>query len=515
MTTFSKANGRGKLPGYAASLAATLGESSTSLLLTPLQKRKNCRGRRGDGAGGIGTSRRRRRRYDEENKEGNAAGPLSVAAASLRFVVTVVMTMVDGETATTDEKRPGREDAVFRTGAPEREEKRNEGDKEHDGGVDVNAALYDEEPSQRNVVERRHQRATDGGELGRLTRALWLSGFLEACVYVLGEAPEGRDDRRGRRWASETIDCGHARNRWGELLSASYDLETLALRRAQANALALLRAVCRPVLVASPSQFPVPLHAPHSKGGTAASPASNSGNSDAAGVQGCSAEEELLSVDRSAESSEHNVKGTPGARWPPAAATDAVLTVRRALLTETPLLAGLVRCLVEVVESSTAASWGQDDGELRRCCSTRVAREVCATLGSLLCTDAYQAVATPFPTTTRSDRCSPRVSSPSTAGRDAVNGVLQRDPRDANASGGAPEFVRASDLLSPGSAIPQAVFGALEGVLRWQPAGGNIEEAVGVSQVGLWSWTGVVPCARTLLHAISRKLRFVLISGCH
>lgn len=503
VTVFSKANGRGKLPGYAAPLAAALGESSTSRLLTPLQPSPR-RGGRGSGSGG---SRRRRRRYDGEHEGKNAAGPLSVAAASLRFVVTVVVAMADGEAAT-DEERRGREETVARMGAPGREEK---GSREERGGssADANATFFYETSAQ--TFEWRRQRATGGGDLDRLTRALWASGFLEACVFVLGEAPGDRErDRRRVSDAMGATDGGFTRNRWGELLSTSYDLEAFALRRAQANALALLRAVCLPVVLDSPSLFP------------AASPAA--AKSDSAGGQGRTAEE--LFADRSADSSERPVEAIPdkrssavedvdvrhsghgalrrgfdgrgeirggrigamedgggsGGAAVPRGAADA-LTVRHALLTETPLLAGLVRCLVGVVEPSTVGPSGLQDGGDSGKCSARVAREVCATLGALLSADAYQTVATPFPTARGGGR-SQRVSS-CAGGRAAVHGVLHRDPRERNASGGAPDVVRASDLLSPGSAIPQAVFGALERVLGWTASCGSMGETVGVSQASV------------------------------
>lgn len=415
--------------------------------------------------------------------------------------------MVDGEAAT-DEERRGREETVARMGAPGREEKRS-GEKRDGSSADASAMFYDETSAQN--FERRRQCATGGGDLDRLTRTLWASGFLEACVYVLGEAPNDRErDRRRVSDAMGATDGGFTRNRWGELLSNSYDLEAFALRRAQANALALLRAVCLPVVLASPSLFP------------AASSAA--AKSDSAGGQGHTAEE--LFADRSADSSERPVESMPDKRSSavedvdvrhsghgalrcgfggrgeirvgrigamedgggavgaavPRGAADAV-TVRQALLTDTPLLAGLVRCLVGVVEPSTAGPSGlQDGGDMGRC-SARVAREVCATLGALLSTDACQTVATPFPMARGGGR-SPHVSSCS-GGRAAAHRVLHRDPRDGNASGGAPDVSRASDLLSPGSAIPQAVFGALEGVLGWKEGGGSIGETVGVSQVSV------------------------------
>lgn len=93
----------------------------------------------------------------------NEAGSLSVAAASLRFVVVVVAAAVDISDAAPVSKLPGTAD----------------------GDSSVGEQREPQEEARRD--DRHELQQQCGQELGRLLEVLWASGCLEACVHVVGE----------------------------------------------------------------------------------------------------------------------------------------------------------------------------------------------------------------------------------------------------------------------------------------------------------------------------------------
>lgn len=90
---------------------------------------------------------------------------MSVAAASLRFVLTVVVAACEAAAETSD-------DCGFPPGQPAATS---------NGGDGSSDRLQNKGQRQR---QQRH-------ELGKLLEVLWASGCLEACVHAVGDVPRG------------------------------------------------------------------------------------------------------------------------------------------------------------------------------------------------------------------------------------------------------------------------------------------------------------------------------------
>ena len=138
-------------------------------------------------------------------------------------------------------------------------------------------------------------------------------------------------------------------NPWGQLLAASVEEEASALRRAQADALTLLRFVCSATTLCETSALTPPppsrRHSSDSPSSPAIPPEDSFDDRDINTVYAKSALE---------NPGEGGGNDTPVVQ----AAVEASAAVRRVLLTKTPLLAGVVRCFLGVVASgSTALSW--------------------------------------------------------------------------------------------------------------------------------------------------------------
>lgn len=316
-------------------------------------------------------------------------------------------------------------------------------------------------------------------------------------------------------------------NRWGRLLLASHDLEVEALRRAQGYALVLLRMVCcHHSFLTSPTRLQGPPSSLHSTGPPYSSSNINNANQESAPVTAAGAR-----------------AGTEGSGVLAPRVALGVM-VRQALLTGTPMLAGLVRSLVGAVEvissrsSAPTAGAVQDEGsggeggrDIHGAATTamevlavaRVAGEACTTLGALLIVEAgtgtpseegwhltpatrggnpQASPASPQPPAAESEPRSaaittPSLLSPAGSSRLQAQGLgfspamvthpSRRDPRPVDGEGSVwergklsekhrsealpsprGEVTMASDLLLPGSVIPQAVFSALAEILRWR-----------------------------------------------
>eukprot|EP00904_Undaria_pinnatifida_P003216 jgi/Undpi1/12896/HiC_scaffold_7.g02562.m1 len=293
----------------------------------------------------------------------NAAGPLSVAAASLRFVVTIIC-------------------SAFRVLESERMMmfESNGGDRSAGGGGGGSVG------GGGNM-----QRVEKG--LGRLMEVLWSSGCLEACVYILGEVP---DSARGVGSTGRTV------------------------RSPGCSSLVL------------------PLFS----------------------------------------RSEKSVRGFTR--------TGAGIAG-----------AGYTRVWANSDSGNSSGSRGRKTSELL----ARVAREICATLGCLLSTDVLRQTTLEPPTPSSPPPPLPPPP-PSSSKKPLPPGSNRRYDSSSSPSPGSylryssptrevatMVAVGASDLLSAGSGIPQAVFMALEGVLSWpqqaekENEGGGRGDSSLVSQV--------------------------------
>ncbi|CAB1102286.1 unnamed protein product [Ectocarpus sp. CCAP 1310/34] len=293
----------------------------------------------------------------------NEAGSLSVAAASLRFVVVVVVAAVDISDAAARSKLPGTADRDSPLGEQRESQEEPRRDDQHE-----------------------LQQHCCGQRLGRLLEVLWASGCLEACVHIVGEVlpVEGSSGRLSRR------------DGWSSLLASSPAEAVMAYLNAQAAALALLRVVVvsrptvstrRPTPAAStpPSleEPPGPLEQ------TAASAAewgcTPDASASAAGSHATDHDDGGAAVAAPASVGSNR----PSAMAPAGSGgVDVWAMVRQALLQRTPLLAGLVRCLVA---AAAALRGGEGTADRDSPCegAVRVVREGCATLRCLLrCTDS-------------------------------------------------------------------------------------------------------------------------------
>lgn len=149
-TTASAASARG-IPAYAASLAASLANSAASAL-----------GAAAGGGDGV-------------------AGPLSVAAASLRFVAVAVVTAATTPSETAENSETAEAAAPLGSRLPPAvQSAATEG-----GGDGPRSHAPRPRGNQRHQQQPEERRKS----LGRLLEVLWSSGCLEACVQVVGEAP--------------------------------------------------------------------------------------------------------------------------------------------------------------------------------------------------------------------------------------------------------------------------------------------------------------------------------------
>ncbi|CAN0451645.1 unnamed protein product, partial [Ectocarpus sp. 12 AP-2014] len=324
--TNDRATSTARLPAYSVPLAASLAKSAAPVL------------------GGESGQ--------------NEAGSLSVAAASLRFVVVVVAAAVDISDAAARSKLPGTADRDSPLG--EQREPR-------------------EEP--RRDDQHELQQHCCGQGLGRLLEVLWAAGCLEACVHIVGEVfpVEGSSGGLLRR------------DGWSSLLASSPAEASMTYRNAQAAALALLRVVVSRPTVSAPRPTPAagsppPLEeTPGPLEQTVASAAELGGPPDAstsaAGGRATDHDDGGAAVAASASVGSNRPSVTAPAG---SGGVDVWVVVRQALLQRTPLLAGLVRCLVAAA-AALRGGGGTADRDSPCEGAVRVVQEGCATLRCLLC----------------------------------------------------------------------------------------------------------------------------------
>lgn len=166
MSTWSvDTRARKQLPPYAVPLTESLAQSAARLLLTPMSKiegsKKNSRRRNGHDYPHHYGNRGDKVLLRTSGKSG-AAGSLSVAAASLRFIVAITAVLTETP-----------EGESSRAGSSEEREREEEG-KGVEGETVRNAAGNGQE-----------------AQLAQLLETLWTSGCLESCVHVLGETSRG------------------------------------------------------------------------------------------------------------------------------------------------------------------------------------------------------------------------------------------------------------------------------------------------------------------------------------
>ncbi|CAM9944307.1 unnamed protein product, partial [Ectocarpus sp. 4 AP-2014] len=288
----------------------------------------------------------------------NEAGSLSVAAASLRFVVVVVAAAVDISDAAARSKLPETADRDSPLGEQRKPQEKPRRDDQHE-----------------------FQQHCCGQRLGRLLEVLWTSGCLEACVHIVGEVlpVEGSSGGLSRR------------DGWSSLLASSSAEAAMAYRNAQTAALVLLRVVVSRPTVSAPrptpaASTPPPFEeTPGTLDQTAASAAERACTSDAsasaAGSRATDHDDGGAAVPASASVGSNRPSATAPAG---SGGVDVWGVVRQALLQRTPLVAGLVRCLVA---AAAALLGGGGTANRDNPCegAVRVVQEGCATLRCLLC----------------------------------------------------------------------------------------------------------------------------------
>lgn len=151
-----------RLPAYATLLAASLAKSAASVLGGGIDS----------GSDNIGGGR-------------SVAGSLAVAAASLRFVLTVVVAASEvAETAPALRF----EDASSSPGgstSPEGKMSRSQGGAQHLRGLQQQQQHEQQQQSQPQPQPQQQQHR--GEQFGGLLEVLWASRCLEVCVHTIGE----------------------------------------------------------------------------------------------------------------------------------------------------------------------------------------------------------------------------------------------------------------------------------------------------------------------------------------